>query len=127
MSTKYKLIMLLAREHGLSVLKELVNHPIYEVSAVFTHKLNPKSQDPERKERKYFQEFVHETTKKSIQLYTIDEKEENTKLYELAENTDFDFLLSVSWRYVLSPASARRSCNRCNMTRRNIQGYRHSA
>ena len=41
----------LSRPHGLNVLKFLVNSPDYKLIRVYSHKLNPKSQDPLREVR----------------------------------------------------------------------------
>ena len=38
-------IGLVAREHGLTTLKELQSNNNYNIIAIFTHKLNPKSYD----------------------------------------------------------------------------------
>ena len=100
----YKCITLLARNHGLETLRFLLrdDNP-YQVSVVFTHKLNPKSYDPERKVRNDFQEFIDLTNKNHIPLYTIDTKEEKSKLETFTTDNEFDFLISISWRYLIPP------------------------
>jgi len=99
---KYKIIALLARNHGLEVLEKIVQDEKFEIIAVFTHKLNPKVYDPLMQKRKDFDLFLKKSEQHKIPLYTIDKKDEKIKLEEFAKKNEFDFLISVSWRYLIS-------------------------
>lgn len=101
---KFSCLALIARNHGLETLRHIINGNYqYEIIAVFTHKFNPKVYDPEKKIRMDFQEFVDTTSKANIPLYTIDSKDEKIKLEDFAKNNNFDFLISISWRYIIPP------------------------
>jgi methionyl-tRNA formyltransferase len=98
----YTCVGLLAREHGLAALNELVKCPDYKVLAVFTHKNNPKAYDVEQRERADFREFNRIAAEKGIPLYSIDRKLDNQLLTEFTKANNFDLLLSISWRYLVS-------------------------
>ena len=65
----------LSREHGLNVLQTLIKNSHFKVITVFTHKLNPKSQDKTRGVRKDFQKFIDLCKQENIELITIDNKD----------------------------------------------------
>ena len=69
-------IGLVAREHGLTTLKELQSNNNYNIIAIFTHKLNPKSYDAEQKIRDDFLDFQLFAKKNNIPFYTIDSLDE---------------------------------------------------
>lgn len=94
-------IGLLAREHGLAVAHLLTESSQYKLAALFTHKLNPASQDPQRKERENYSEYQKLAKRHHIPLYTIDRKSEEVILDETAKAISPDFLISVSWRRIL--------------------------
>ena len=82
MNTKIKnrCVTLLAREHGLASLKELQLSGDFEIVAIFTHKFNPKSYDPEQKIRDDFSDFKLFAKENHIPLFTIDSKDEKKVL-----------------------------------------------
>ena len=100
----YRCIVLVARNHGLATLNYLIekSNP-FKVIAIFTHKLNPKSEDPRRKVRKDFKNFVKISKLECVPLYTIDKKNDVLLLENFARKNNYDFLISVSWRYLISP------------------------
>jgi methionyl-tRNA formyltransferase len=87
----------LSREHGLDVLQTLVKNNHLKVITVFTHKLNPKSQDKTRGIRKDFQKFIDLCKQENIELISIDTKDSEIKC------PNCDFIVEVSWRYLISP------------------------
>lgn len=98
----YQCILLIAREHGLETLKTLLETKQFKILIIFTHKLNPKSHDPQRNQRSDYKEFVTLSKSNNIQLISIDDKSEQEKLENFCKNTEYDFLISVSWRYHIS-------------------------
>jgi len=104
LNKKYKCITLVARNHGLESIKHILNtdNP-YEIIAIFTHKLNPKSYDIQRKTRIDFKDFLFLSKKTGIPFFTIDYKEEKIRLENFTKKINFDFLISVSWRYIIPP------------------------
>jgi len=103
-NNQYRCITLIARNHGIEALKCLLSNSQYKIIAVFTHKLNPLSYDPERKIRSDFHEFENLTKLHKIPLFTIEQKNDLIKLENFAQNNDYDFLISISWRYLISPS-----------------------
>jgi len=111
MSKKYKCVILAARKHGLAALAKLIElNSSYEVIVIFTHRLNPLSYDPARKIRSDFEDFVNLANSNNIPLYTIDYKNEQSKLKDFCMSNDFDFLISISWRYLISPSVFKKAC-----------------
>ena len=51
------IVAFLSRPHGFNVLKYLINSKEYKLIKLYTHSLNPKSQDPQRKNRQDFELF----------------------------------------------------------------------
>ena len=96
-------IGLVAREHGLTTLKELQSNNNYNIIAIFTHKLNPKSYDAEQKIRDDFLDFQLFAKKNNIPFYTIDSLDEKKLVKEFVVENDFEFLISISWRYLIPP------------------------
>tara|TARA_B100000029_G_scaffold385549_1_gene381240 strand:- start:147 stop:776 length:630 start_codon:yes stop_codon:yes gene_type:complete len=102
--TKKKIIRcvaLVAREHGMATLKEIVSKENYVITAIFTHKLNPKVYDINQNIRDDFNEYENFAKKNNIPLYTIDSKLENKILNEYILENEFDFIISISWRYLI--------------------------
>lgn len=101
----YKCLALVARNHGYATIKHLLeNESNYEIITIFTHKLNPKVYDPQQKTRDDFKNFEDLSKKYHIPLLTVDSKEEKSKVEDFGQSHDFDFLLSISWRYIISPS-----------------------
>ena len=99
----YSCLALAAREHGLAALDELVKSEQYKIIGLFTHRLNPKSYDASRQQRLDFGDFAEFASRNSIPLYTVDSVPEKEKVVEFAQKNDFDFIVSVSWRYLVPP------------------------
>ena len=83
----------LSRKHGYSVLDELIKSSEYKILKIFTHKLNPKSQDPLRSVRTDFLDFENLCIKNKIELESIDSKSISVNCPQC------DFIVEVSWRY----------------------------
>ena len=93
----------LSREHGLDVLQALIKNNHLEIITVFTHKLNPKSQDKTRGIRKDFQKFADLCKQENIELISIDTKDSEIKC------PNCDFIVEVSWRYLISPEIVKKA------------------
>ena len=93
----------LSRKHGLNVLQTLIKNSHFKVITVFTHKLNPKSQDKTRRVRKDFQKFIDLCKQEKIELITIDNKDTEIKC------PNCDFIVEVSWRYLISPKIVKKA------------------
>jgi methionyl-tRNA formyltransferase len=85
----------LSRKHGYSVLEELIKSSEYQILKIFTHKLNPKSQDPLRSIRIDFEDFEDLCIKNKIQLESIDSQSIPINCPQC------DFIIEVSWRYII--------------------------
>ena len=97
--TKMKTVVgFLSRSHGYDVLSSLIKSDSYKLLRVYTHSLNPKSQDITRSEREDFQTFKKKCEENNIPLFAIDSKDSDL-------DDDFpscDFIVEVSWRYLIS-------------------------
>jgi methionyl-tRNA formyltransferase len=102
-SKKYACLFLAARNHGLETLKKLNELSDYNIIAIFTHKFNPKSLDNQQKERDDFSNYEKFAETNSIPLYTIDKFDEKSSLDDFALHYNYDFLISISWRFLISP------------------------
>lgn len=102
MKKDYKVVGFLAREHGLNGLASLIDSDVYNPICIFTHKLKPKSEDPNRFEREDFKKYESLCKTHNIPLYAIDSKKEAIKIEEiLMELKKFDFIVSISWRRLI--------------------------
>ena len=101
-NNKIRCVALVAREHGLSTLRELQSTNNYQI-AIFTHKFNPKSYDAETKIIDDFDDFQLFASQNKIPLYTIDSTDQKKLLEDFASKNEFEFLLSISWRYLIPP------------------------
>lgn len=89
------IVCFLSRAHGYAVLEYLLKSKEYTILQVFTHKLNPVSQDSKREIRSDYHLFDDLCVKYKIPLYDIDSK--NTEI----SISKCDFLVEVSWRYLI--------------------------
>jgi methionyl-tRNA formyltransferase len=96
-----KCIALVAREHGMATLKEILEIDGYDIMAIFTHKLNPKVYDVDQKIRNDFIQYEEFAKKNNIPLYTIDSKFGKKVLDSYISENEFEFLISISWRYLI--------------------------
>ena len=86
----------LSRSHGYAVLEELVKNKNITIQKIFTHSLNPLSQDSTRSVRDDFFLFENICAKNKIKLEIIDSKEnQNIDILEC------DYILEISWRYFI--------------------------
>ena len=86
----------LSRSHGFDVLNSIIDSKDYNLIHVYTHKLNPKSQDLLKSIRSDYHLFEDVCKKHKIPLETIDSK--NHKFTNFPES---DFIIEVSWRYLI--------------------------
>jgi len=86
----------LSRPHGYNVLSALLNSNEYTLKAVFTHKLNPKSQDPTRSIRSDYSLFCKLCKDFHVPLFPIDSKDEI-----ITNVPECDYIVEVSWRYLI--------------------------
>jgi methionyl-tRNA formyltransferase len=90
------IVAFLARAHGYNALCGMINESNYKILKVFTHKSKPKSEDPNRGEREDFHFFVEKCKENEIPLEIID-----SKLQPITEVPDCDFIVEISWRYLI--------------------------
>ena len=86
----------LARPHGYNALSALVESQNYKIIKLYTHKLNPKSQDLQRSIRADYELFVKKCAENSIPLTSIDSKD-----HEITDFPECDYIIEVSWRYII--------------------------
>ena len=86
----------LARPHGYNALSALVESQNYKIIKLYTHKLNPKSQDLQRSIRADYELFVKKCAENSIPLISIDSKD-----HEITDFPECDYIIEVSWRYII--------------------------
>jgi methionyl-tRNA formyltransferase len=94
---KKTVVGFLSRQHGFDVLKALADSKAYQLLCVYTHALNPKSQDPFRSVRSDYKQFINTCKEKKIPLFAIDSKNQ-----EISNIPECDFIVEVSWRYLIS-------------------------
>ena len=99
---KYSVIGFLAREQGLNGLIHLIGSKKYDLVCVFTHQLQPKSQDKNQGERPEFELYRSLCSINCVPLITIDSKKEA----EMIKGTlnfllNFDFIVSINWRRII--------------------------
>lgn len=100
-------VCFLSRAHGFDALKALINSKEFEILAVFTHSLNPKSQDPQRNIRDDYHLYVEMCKKNDIPLVPVDSKDQKIDCPEC------DYIVEISWRYLISQdivKKARKAC-----------------
>jgi methionyl-tRNA formyltransferase len=86
----------LSRPHGYDALSAIVKSQNYKIIKLYTHKLNPKSQDPQRSIRPDYESFVKKCADNSIPLVSIDSIND-----EIIDFPDCDYILEISWRYMI--------------------------
>ena len=86
----------LSRSHVFNVLSNLICSTEYKLLRVYTHALNPKSQDPNRTIRSDYDLFLEICDKNNIPICAIDSKN-----YEINDCPDCDYIIEVSWRYLI--------------------------
>ena len=86
----------LSRPHGFDALSTLFESQNYQIIKLYTHKLNPKSQDPQRSIRTDYELFVEKCADNSIPLTAIDSMNN-----EIIDFPDCDYIIEISWRYII--------------------------
>ena len=86
----------LSRPHGYDALSAIVKSQNYKIIKIYTHKLNPRSQDPQRSIRADYESFVKKCADNSIPLASIDSIND-----EIIDFPDCDYILEISWRYMI--------------------------
>lgn len=105
----YRVICLVARQGGVKLLTCLLRHPNITVVGVFTHSKRPRSEDPNRTERPEFLQMRKLLEGINIPLYAVDSLSEAKRMEGFEELGEFDFLLSLSWRFLVHPHILGRS------------------
>lgn len=92
------IVAFLSRTHGLNVLNSLLKSQDCNILQLYTHKLNPKSQDSSRNQRQDYSNFEEICLKNRIPLFTIDDKNK-----EIRNCPKCDYIVEISWRYIIPP------------------------
>jgi len=87
----------LSRPHGYNVLTSIIDNPDLKLLKVFTHKLKPKSEDPNRSIRTDYDFFLKLCQENNIIIESVDSKESANDLLV----PDCDYIVEVSWRYLI--------------------------
>ncbi|ABX12034.1 formyltransferase family protein [Nitrosopumilus maritimus] len=90
------IVCFLSRPHGFAVLEKLIKIKKFNILKLYTHSLNPKSQDPNRSIRTDFKLFQQICEQNNIDLESIDSKES-----EITSFPNCDYIIEVSWRYLI--------------------------
>src|SRR3990167_4330717 len=95
----YRTVALLGRESGIFVLKDaLLNNPLINMTAVYTHGLLPKKEGGlQRPELSHYMDICKSA---NIPLHVLDMPEAR-QLVSYLPKEDFDLLIVLSWRYIL--------------------------
>ena len=121
---RYKILCLFARERGLEVLKSLLNDRRFEVVGILTHSRLPKSEDPDRNIRPEYPFFKDLAKQYSIPLFVVDVFRESKDISFLRKINQFDFLITVSWRFlVLKQVFSRAKIVAINVHRGKLPTY----
>ena len=94
----------LSRAHGYNVLTNLGKMNEFKFLKIYTHKYNPKSQDPNKGVRDDYELFVNECKKLSIPLVPID-----SKSIEITNCPECDYIVEISWRYIIPSKIVKKS------------------
>ena len=86
----------LSRSHGYDALSAIIESQNYQIIKLYTHKLHPKSQDPQRSIRTDYELFVKKCADNSIPLTSIDSMND-----EIVDFPDCDYIIEISWRYII--------------------------
>ena len=97
----------LSRAHGFDALKALVNSSDFKVIMVFTHSLNPKSQDPKQSMRDDYPLFVNLCKENEIPLIPVGSKNQQIHVPEC------DYIIEISWRYLIPQEIVKKAKKAC--------------
>lgn len=97
----YAVVGYLARDHGLSGLQALLQSDRYTLVGLFTHRLLPKSEDPQRNERAEFSRYQQLCQQHDVPLWSIDSSKEVDKIGAALADLTIDLNASISWRFLI--------------------------
>ena len=99
-----RVVLLAARRPGLELLRRMIaSGGSYRVQAVWTHRLLPRSESSDRAVRPDFAAFESVCAQVRVPLHTADTRVESDTLAAGLACYDFDYLVSLSWRYAVRP------------------------
>lgn len=123
MEKSFKTVALLAREPGLLVLKDaLLNNPLVDLMAVYTHGLLPKKEGLlPRSELSHYKQICQSA---GVPLHVLDYPHAKFLAKYLPVDS-FDLLVVLSWRYILSKeVLARPKVAAINFHRGSLPSYK---
>ncbi len=94
MIKRYNVMCLFARQIGLEALNGLLESDRYVVDSIFTHKLEPNTNDV-RVEYPLYKEIARG---RGIPLHIVDK---NQKALDILKEKGFDFLVTIGYKYIL--------------------------
>ncbi len=97
----FKIVCLFARDCGVKALEGILNDERLAVAGLLVHSKLPKSEDPNRNIRPEFLIFQEIARKYSIPISAVDNREDAKDLAFLKTIDYFDFLVTLSWRYLV--------------------------
>lgn len=97
----YRVLCLVARPCGVRLLDALLRHPMVKVVGVFTHSKKPSTEDPNRSERPEYALIRALLVGTEIPLHIVNSAQAAKALHGFAELGEFDFMLSLSWRFLV--------------------------
>jgi methionyl-tRNA formyltransferase len=101
LSDPYKVVCLFARERGIRVLEGLLKDKRFTVVDLVVHSKLPRSESPDRSIRPEYSIFKALSEKHSIPLSTVDTRKAAQALASVKQLESFDFLITVSWRFLV--------------------------
>jgi len=93
---------LFARERGIRILESLLEDERFSIAGVLVHSNLRSFEDPNRGMCPTFTRYQEIAKSKKIPISTVDTKQEGEKLEFLRDLDPFDFLITCSWRYLVS-------------------------
>lgn len=103
--SKYSVVAYLARPAGLEVFEQLLADDRFSVTKLFTHRRDPSGH--ERPEYAEFYCLCHRDPKANADIPIIDINSRREADKYLTYNDRCDYLLSCSWKYLISPAQLK--------------------
>lgn len=94
----------LARTHGLSGLRALLENPRYAVAYVLTHRRTAAYEGAERVDRPDFATYEALTAEHGVPLHVVDRVATRDALPETLAPYRVDLLACISWRMLIAPA-----------------------
>lgn len=100
---KYSVVCLIARQCGVNLLVRLLQSSRVSVIGVFTHSKKPRSEDPRQGQRPEYSQICKLLEGRNIPLHVVDEPSEAHRMNGFEKLGKFDFLISLSWRFLVRP------------------------